>query len=54
MYIYLLLFQMANGSLGNFCNLFNVCSSCKRKLVIHPFVDEETTRSYPFANGLMD
>ncbi len=29
-----------------------VCSSCKRKFVVCPFVDKETNRSYPFANGL--
>jgi hypothetical protein len=33
-------------------NLFTVYSSCKRKFVVCPFVDEETNGSYPFANGL--
>jgi hypothetical protein len=28
------------------------CSSCKRKTVVCPFVDEETNGSYQFANGL--
>jgi hypothetical protein len=35
-----------------FLNLFSVCSSCKRKLFVCPFVDEETNGTYPFANGL--
>jgi hypothetical protein len=35
-----------------FLNLFTICSSCERKFVVSPFVDEETNRSYPFANGL--
>jgi hypothetical protein len=33
-------------------NLFTVCSSCKRKFVVCPFVDEETNGSYLFAIGL--
>jgi hypothetical protein len=37
---------------GIFLSLFTVCSSCKRKFVLCPFVDEETNGSYPFANGL--
>jgi hypothetical protein len=35
-----------------FLNLFTVCSSCKRKFVVCPFVNKETKGSYPFANGL--
>jgi hypothetical protein len=35
-----------------FFNLFTVCSSCKRKFVICPFVDEEKNGSYPFATKL--
>ncbi len=35
-----------------FLNLFTVCSSCKRKFVVCPFVYAETNRIYPFANGL--
>jgi hypothetical protein len=35
-----------------FLNLFTVCSSCKRKFVVCPFVYEETNGSYPFASGL--
>ncbi len=37
-----------NGSPGDFLNLFIICSSCKWKFVIFPFVDEETNGSYPF------
>ncbi len=33
-------------------NLFTVCSSCKRKFVVCPFVYKETNGSYPFSNGL--
>ncbi len=33
-------------------NPFTVCSSCNRKIVLYPFVDEETNRSYSFVNGL--
>jgi hypothetical protein len=35
-----------------FLNPFTVCSSCKRKFVVCPFVDEETNGSFPFADGL--
>ncbi len=35
-----------------FLNSFPVCSPCKQKFVVFPFVDEEKKRSYPFANGL--
>ncbi len=35
-----------------FFNPFTVRSSCKRKFIVCPFVDEETSRSYPFANGI--
>ncbi len=31
-----------------FLNLFTICSSCKRKFVVCPFVDKETSGSYPF------
>ncbi len=41
-----------NGSPGDFPYPFTVCSSCKLKFVICPFVDKETNRRYPFANGL--
>ncbi len=30
-----------------FLSPFIVCSSCKRKFVVWPFVDEETNRIYP-------
>jgi hypothetical protein len=52
-YKYIWPFQMENRSPCNFpVNPFIVCSSCKRKFVVCPFVYEETNRSYPFANGL--
>jgi hypothetical protein len=35
-----------------FLNQFTVCSSCKLKSVVCPFVYEETYGSYPSANGL--
>jgi hypothetical protein len=35
-----------------FHNPFAVCSSCKLKFVVCPFVDEDTNVSYPFANSL--
>jgi hypothetical protein len=36
-----------------FLNPFTVCSSCKKKVVICPFVEKETNGSCPFANGLI-
>ncbi len=42
--------KMENRSSGDFLNPFTVCSPCKWKFVICPFVDEETKGSYPFAN----
>ncbi len=35
-----------------FLSPFTICSSCKQKLVVCPFVDKETCESYMFANGL--
>jgi hypothetical protein len=35
-----------------FLNPFTVCSSCKQKFVICPFIDEETNGSCPFLNRL--
>jgi hypothetical protein len=35
---------------GNF--LFTVCSSCKQKFVVWPFVYKETNGTYPFSNEL--
>jgi hypothetical protein len=59
MYIYLYLYRnmlpflMENESPGKiFFTLLTVCSSCKGKFVVCPFVDEETNGSYPFANKL--
>jgi hypothetical protein len=39
-------------TLAIFLKPFTVCSSCKRKFVVCPFIDEETNGSYPFANKL--
>ncbi len=44
--------KQKNGSPGDFLNPFTVGSSCQRKFVVCPFVDEKINRSYPFANGL--
>jgi hypothetical protein len=41
-----------NGSPADFLNSLTVCSSCKRKFVVCPFVDAKTNGSYPLANGL--
>ncbi len=35
-----------------FLNPFTVCPLCKRTFIVHPFVEEETNKSYPFANRL--
>jgi hypothetical protein len=37
---------------AKFLNPFTVGSSCKRKFVVFPFIDLETSGSYPFKNGL--
>ncbi len=58
-YLYLYLYYIyiytsvsnGNWSQGNFPYPFTVCSSCKRKVVVCPFVYEETNR-IPFANAL--
>ncbi len=53
--MYMLPFQTENRkrSPGKcFFNPFTVCSWCKQKCVVSPFVDEETNGSYPFANRL--
>jgi hypothetical protein len=44
--------QNGMGAQVIFLNPVTICSSCKWKSVVLPFVDEETNRSYPFANGL--
>jgi hypothetical protein len=44
--------EMENGSPANFPNPYTVSSSCKRKFIICPFVDEETNGRYSFANGI--
>ncbi len=35
-----------------FLNKFSICSSCKQKFVVCPFVHKETNGHYPFANRL--
>jgi hypothetical protein len=35
-----------------FLHPFTICLLCIQKVVVCPFVDEETNRSYPFAKGL--
>ncbi len=50
MYQYILPFQTENGSPDNFFP-FTVCSLCKWKFVICPFVDGETNGNYLFAYG---
>jgi hypothetical protein len=52
MYIIQYCFKLKTEAQEIFLNLFGVCSSWKWKFVFCPFVDEETNRSYPFANGL--
>jgi hypothetical protein len=43
---------ISNGSPGKFfLNPFTMCSLCKRKFVICPFVDEVTSGSCLFTNG---
>jgi hypothetical protein len=44
--------QMDNGAQAIFLNPFDVCSSCKRKLVVYPFAGTKTNGIYMFANGL--
>ncbi len=41
-----------SGSPAIFLNPFTVCSSCKWKFFVGPFVDKETNGIYSFANGL--
>ncbi len=48
----MLVFQTENGSPGIFLNPFTICSSCKRKFVVCPFVDKERNKSCLFANEL--
>jgi hypothetical protein len=43
--------QMENGSQAVFLNLFIICSSCKRKFVVCPFVDKEKKRKLSDCNG---
>ncbi len=41
-----------NGSPDDFSKSVTICSLCKRKFVVCPFVFKETNGSYPFANRL--
>ncbi len=50
----MLMLQMETEALAIFLNQIAVCSSCKQKFVVCPFVDEETNRSYPFADRLIN
>jgi hypothetical protein len=45
-------FKQKTEAQAIFLNPFSVCSLCKRKFVVCPFVYEETNGNYPFANGL--
>jgi hypothetical protein len=45
-------FRRKTEAPGDFLNPFTICSSCKQKFVVSPFVNEETNRRYPFANKL--
>ncbi len=44
--------KIENRSPGNFLYPFTICSSCKRKFVVYPFVDKEANGRYSFANRL--
>jgi hypothetical protein len=48
----MLLFQKEIEAQAIFLNPFTICSSCKRKIVVCSFVDEQTNGTYPLANGL--
>jgi hypothetical protein len=45
-------YEKKTGKLRTEAQAVTVCSLCKQKFVVCPFVDEETNGSYPFANGL--
>jgi hypothetical protein len=59
-YVYIYVYKYTTVSNGKwktqglviFLNPFTVYSSCKRKFVVCPFVDEETKGSHLVANGL--
>ncbi len=44
--------QMENGSPGDFFNPFTICSTCKQKFFIWPFIYEEPNGIYPFPSRL--
>ncbi len=55
--IYLYLYSAVKQKTENqkprlFLNPFTICSACKQRFVVFPFVDKETNRSYLFANGV--
>jgi hypothetical protein len=50
-YVYMLRKKEAQAI---FLNPLTVCLLCKWKSAVCPFIDEETNRSYPFANRLTD
>ncbi len=53
MYIYIhFRFKQKTEAQTIFLKPLTVCSSCKWKCVVHPFVDVEANGIYPFANGL--
>jgi hypothetical protein len=51
-YMCMLRFQIETEAKTILFNPFTVCSSCKWKSVVWPFVYKETKESYPFANRL--
>ncbi len=51
-YIYIYVKKRKTEAQRIFLNLFTIDSSCKQKFVFFPFVGEETSGSYPFANVL--
>ncbi len=60
MYLYLFTYMYISAAVSNgkrkhrpiFLIPFTICSSCKRKFVVFPFVYAETNASYLFANEL--
>ncbi len=48
----MLLFQKKMEAQAIFLNPFTICSLCKCNFVFSLLIDEETNRSYPFANKL--
>ncbi len=50
--LYMLPFQRETEAQLIFLNPFTICTSCKQKFVVCPFVYEETNGCYLIANGL--